>query len=86
MGSCPERIISFNNYSVDMIGSMIKSIHVPEEYDEKPANPRLDLRERLFSCRGYGRDAQAAISAMDPFHSFEVPGFLESGLDCGCTF
>ncbi|MCX5861285.1 MAG: hydrogenase iron-sulfur subunit [Deltaproteobacteria bacterium] len=36
MGSCPERIISFNNYSVDMIGSMIKAINVPEEYDEKP--------------------------------------------------
>jgi len=36
MGSCPERIISFNNYSVDMIGSMIKGIHVPDEYDEKP--------------------------------------------------
>lgn len=36
MGSCPERIISFNNYSVDMIGSMIKSINVPDEYDEKP--------------------------------------------------
>ena len=36
MGSCPERIISFNNYSVDMIGSMIKSINVPEEYEEKP--------------------------------------------------
>jgi len=36
MGSCPERIISFSNYSVDMIGSMIKGIHVPEEYDEKP--------------------------------------------------
>lgn len=36
MGSCPERIISFNNFSVDMIGSMIKSIHVPDEYDEKP--------------------------------------------------
>ncbi len=36
MGSCPERIISFNNYSVDMIGSMVKSIHVPDEYDEKP--------------------------------------------------
>ncbi len=32
MGSCPERIISFNNYSVDMIGSMIKSINVPDEY------------------------------------------------------
>ena len=36
MGSCPERIISFANYSVDMIGSMIKSIHVPDEYEEKP--------------------------------------------------
>jgi len=36
MGSCPERIISFNNYSVDMIGSMIKSVSVPDEYDEKP--------------------------------------------------
>lgn len=36
MGSCPERIISFNNYSVDMIGSMIKSIGVPDEYEEKP--------------------------------------------------
>jgi quinone-modifying oxidoreductase subunit QmoB len=36
MGSCPERIISFRDHSVDMIGSMIKSVHVPDEYDEKP--------------------------------------------------
>jgi len=36
MGACPERIISFKNYSVDMIGSMIKSIEVPDEEDEKP--------------------------------------------------
>ncbi|ADK84354.1 methyl-viologen-reducing hydrogenase delta subunit [Desulfarculus baarsii DSM 2075] len=36
MGACPERIISFKNYSVDMIGSMIKAINVPEEDDEKP--------------------------------------------------
>ncbi len=36
MGSCPERIISFKDHSVDMIGSMIKSINVPDEYDEKP--------------------------------------------------
>ncbi len=36
MGSCPERIISFKNYSVDMIGSMIKAIEVPEEDEEKP--------------------------------------------------
>ncbi len=53
MGSCPERIISFKNYSVAMIGDMVKSIEVPEEYDEKPrilvlacendAYPALDM-------------------------------------------
>lgn len=36
MGACPERIVSFKNYSVYMIGEMIKSIHVPEEDEEKP--------------------------------------------------
>jgi len=53
MGACPERIISFKNYSVDMIASMIKSIEVPEEEEEKPrvvvlmcendAYPALDI-------------------------------------------
>jgi len=53
MGACPERIISFRNYSVPMIGNMIKSINVPDEYEEKPrllvlacendAYPALDL-------------------------------------------
>jgi len=36
MGSCPERIISFKDFSVDIIGSMVKSIKVPEEDEEKP--------------------------------------------------
>lgn len=36
MGSCPERIISFSDYSVDIIGSMVKAIEVPEEDEEKP--------------------------------------------------
>jgi len=31
MGACPERIVSFKDYHVDMIGSMIKSMDVPEE-------------------------------------------------------
>ena len=53
MGSCPERIISFKDYSVGMIGSMIKAIEVPEEDEEKPrilvlacendAYPALDM-------------------------------------------
>lgn len=36
MGACPERIISFADYSVDGVASMIKEIEVPEEFDEKP--------------------------------------------------
>jgi quinone-modifying oxidoreductase subunit QmoB len=53
MGSCPERIISFKDYSVPLIGSMIKAIEVPEEDEEKPrilvlacendAYPALDM-------------------------------------------
>ncbi len=53
MGACPERIISFKNYSIAMIGDMIKSINVPDEYEEKPrilvlacendAYPALDM-------------------------------------------
>ncbi|MGP8051447.1 MAG: FAD-dependent oxidoreductase [Desulfobaccales bacterium] len=35
MGSCPERIVSFKDYSVDIIGSMLKSLDVPEIEDEE---------------------------------------------------
>jgi quinone-modifying oxidoreductase subunit QmoB len=53
MGSCPERIISFKNYSVGIVGDVIKSINVPDEFEEKPrilllccendAYPALDM-------------------------------------------
>ncbi len=36
MGACPERIISFKNYSVDIVSSAIKIIDVPGEEEEKP--------------------------------------------------
>jgi quinone-modifying oxidoreductase subunit QmoB len=35
-GACPERIISFKNFSVHMVSQMIKSIHIPDEFEEKP--------------------------------------------------
>ncbi|MDI6631376.1 MAG: hydrogenase iron-sulfur subunit [Bacillota bacterium] len=53
MGACPQRIISFQNYSVVIIGDMVKAIEVPEEDEEKPrivvivcendAYPALDM-------------------------------------------
>jgi quinone-modifying oxidoreductase, subunit QmoB len=36
MGACPERIISFKDYSVEIVGSMIKAVDIPDEFDEKP--------------------------------------------------
>ena len=38
MGACPERIIGFEDYTIDSVGSMIKCIEVPSEddYDEPP--------------------------------------------------
>jgi quinone-modifying oxidoreductase subunit QmoB len=53
MGACPERIVSFKNYNVNMVSAMIKAIEIPEEDEEKPrvlclicendAYPALDL-------------------------------------------
>jgi quinone-modifying oxidoreductase subunit QmoB len=53
MGACPERIVSFKDYSVSIVGAMIKAVEVPDEYEEKPrilafmcendALPALDL-------------------------------------------
>jgi quinone-modifying oxidoreductase, subunit QmoB len=54
MGACPERVISFDNYNVSMIGGMIRKIQVPETLDnggpralvlvcENDAYPALDM-------------------------------------------
>jgi len=36
LGACPERIISFPDYSIEGISSMVKEMTVPEDYEEKP--------------------------------------------------
>ena len=36
MGACPERIISFKDYSPEIVGSMIKAVEIPDEFEEKP--------------------------------------------------
>jgi quinone-modifying oxidoreductase, subunit QmoB len=36
LGACPERIISFSNFSINSISEMIKAVHVPDEFEEKP--------------------------------------------------
>ena len=41
MGACPERIISFKNYSVQIVSAMIKSIYIPTEEEDGVATPRI---------------------------------------------
>jgi quinone-modifying oxidoreductase subunit QmoB len=36
VGSCPERVIGFSDFSINSVSAMIKSIHVPDEFEEKP--------------------------------------------------
>jgi quinone-modifying oxidoreductase subunit QmoB len=36
LGACPERIVSFKNYGISMISAMIKSVEIPDEFEEKP--------------------------------------------------
>jgi len=53
LGACPERIVTFKDYSVEIIISMIKAVEIPEEFEEKPrilallcendAYPAMDL-------------------------------------------
>jgi quinone-modifying oxidoreductase subunit QmoB len=53
MGACPVRVISFENYSVDSVGSQLKAVDMPDQFSEKPrilvlacendAYPALDM-------------------------------------------
>lgn len=38
-GACPERVISFANYNIDQIGSMIREVKVPKDF--KKEGPRI---------------------------------------------
>tara|TARA_B100000315_G_scaffold69494_1_gene63270 strand:+ start:5681 stop:7861 length:2181 start_codon:yes stop_codon:yes gene_type:complete len=43
MGACPQRIINFKDYHMDMLSSMTKCFSMPPEEDEKP-------RVVIFAC------------------------------------
>jgi quinone-modifying oxidoreductase subunit QmoB len=51
MGSCPERVIGFSDFSINSVSAMIKSVHVPDEFEDKP-------RVLVFVCEN---DAYPAL-------------------------
>ena len=53
MGACPERIVEFAEYNIQMISQQIKDMYVPDEFEEKP-------RILAFVCEN---DAYPALDA-----------------------
>jgi len=58
MGACPERIVNFNDFSVDIVGSMLKALDVPELEDED--DPEAPFRFLGLVCEN---DAYPALDA-----------------------
>jgi quinone-modifying oxidoreductase, subunit QmoB len=53
VGSCPERVIGFADFNINSVSAMIKAVHVPDEFEEKP-------RILAFVCEN---DAYPALDA-----------------------
>jgi quinone-modifying oxidoreductase subunit QmoB len=99
LGACPERIISFQNYSVEIISSMIKAIEVPDEFEEKPravvflcendAYPALDLAG--FKRMQYDPGARViALRCLGSLNIVWIADALSRGIDgvmlVGCKY
>ncbi len=58
LGACPERIISFKDYNVNSFSQQIKSISMPDEFEEKP-------RILVFMCEN---DSYPALDMAGAHH------------------
>jgi len=65
IGSCPERVIGFSDYSINSISAVIKAVHVPDEFEEKP-------RVLVFVCEN---DAYPALDAAG-IHRLRISPFV----------
>jgi len=65
VGSCPERVIGFSDYSINSVSAVIKAVHVPDEFEEKP-------RVLVFVCEN---DAYPALDAAG-LHRLRINPFV----------
>ena len=96
LGSCPERVINFKDFSIDMISSMLKAVDVPEEglrliglVCENDAYPALDAagvkREKLPSSIRF-----VPVRCLGNLNLAWIADALSKGIDgmilLGCKF
>ena len=90
MGSCPVRVISFENYSIDSVGAQIKALDMPDEFSEKPrilllacendAYPALDMAGAQRST--YSAFVRAIpVRCLGSVNAIWVTDALNSGYD-----
>jgi quinone-modifying oxidoreductase subunit QmoB len=99
MGACPERIIGFKDYNIDLIGSMIKAIEVPEDDEdrlrilvlvcENDAYPALDMAG--MKRNGISHMARfIPVRCLGSVNMAWIRDALSAGLDgamlLGCTY
>jgi quinone-modifying oxidoreductase subunit QmoB len=99
MGACPERIVSFKDYSVSMVASMIKAVNVPDEWEEKPrvaaflcendAFPAMDLvGQHRMQCNPFVRIFP--VRCLGSFNVVWVNEAISAGYDgiilIGCKY
>ena len=90
MGACPVRVISFENYSVDTVGSQIKVVDMPDQFSEKPrilvlacendAYPALDMAAmNRFQYSAFTR--VVPVRCLGSVNTIWVTDALNSGYD-----
>jgi quinone-modifying oxidoreductase subunit QmoB len=90
MGACPVRVISFENYSIDSVGQQIKSVDMPDEFDEKPrilvlacendAYPALDMAaQNRFEYSAFVRIVP--VRCLGSVNTIWITDALNSGYD-----
>jgi len=100
MGACPERVISFDNYNIDMIGTMIREMQVPPKMDvggprvlilacENDAYPALDMAAlRGKSWSSYVR--VIPVRCLGSVNAIWVADAMSKGIDgvmlLGCKY
>jgi quinone-modifying oxidoreductase subunit QmoB len=98
MGACPVQAISFNQYSVEQIHSMIKSIKIPEGDDklrilvfacENDAYPALDIASQ--NGKKYSDEVRVIpVRCLGSVNSILIADALSAGIDgilmLGCKY